>query len=170
MCDVRLLHDVHVCAICMAPLNELSDHTSLECGHTYHTHCINTYCASLECVPHVLHQYILLHVACPVCKRTAIQISELRSQAIRDMVIPGRIPDPLIPGTGADSCSLLAGEQLVPETPPNAQPTAAMPPDPAHIPATPPQTPLMSQTALGDLLIGPASASPAAPQASPAAP
>ena len=37
------------------------------------------------------------------------------------MVIPCRIPDPLIPGTGADSPSMLAGEQLVPETPSNAQ-------------------------------------------------
>ena len=144
----------------MAALNELSDHTSLECGLTHHTYCINTYCESAATQ--------LLHVACPVCRRTAVQISELRSQAMRDMVIPGRIPDPLIPGTGADSQPMLAGEQLVPETPPNAQPTAAMPPDTAHVPATPPQTPLMSQTALDD--IGPASASPAAPQASPAAP
>ena len=39
----------------------------------------------------------------------------------QDMVIPCRIPDPLIPGTGADSPSMLAGEQLVSETPSNAQ-------------------------------------------------
>ena len=37
------------------------------------------------------------------------------------MVIPCRMPDPMIPGTGADSPSMIAGEQLVPETPSNAQ-------------------------------------------------
>ena len=35
----------------------------------------------------------------------------------QDTVIPCRIPDPLIPGTGADSPSMLAGEQSVSLTP-----------------------------------------------------
>ena len=152
MSDVISSHDVHTCAICMEPLHEYSDDTSLDCGHTYHTDCINTYCESAATE--------IQHVECPVCKRTAVQISGLRSHAMRIMAIPGGIPDPPIPGTGADSPCMLAGEQLVSETPPIAQPIDVA------------VRTNSSETDFGDnLLIGPASASasPAAQQASPAA-
>ena len=68
------MSDDHMCAICQAPLRELSDHTSLECGHTYHTHGISTYCSSQNAS--------LTTIECPVCKRTALQIRTASQAAI----------------------------------------------------------------------------------------
>ena len=68
------MFDDHMCAICQAPLRELSDHTSLECGHTCHTHCISTYCSSQNAS--------LTTIECQVCKRTALQMRTASHTAI----------------------------------------------------------------------------------------
>ena len=99
------MSDILTCKICMAPLNddiETANPTSLECGHVFHTYCITTYCQ--------IANQTVNEMPCPTCKQTGIEISELRSQAQRDMLIPGkpletqqppRTPPP--PGTEVDA-------------------------------------------------------------------
>ena len=131
-CIRRTMSDIITCAICMAPLNddiETANPTSLECDHAFHTYCITTYCRTAN--------QTINEIPCPTCKQTGIEISELRSQAQRDMLIPGepletqqppRTPPP--PGTEVDALSPMSDHPL---TPPNAQPSAAQ-----QSPQTPP--------------------------------
>ena len=129
------MSDIIICTICMAPLNddiETANPTSLECGHVFHTYCIQTYCQTA-------HQ-TMNEIPCPTCKQTGIEISELRSQAQRDMLIPGepletqqppRTPPP--PGTEVDS-------PMSDQEPPNVQPSAAQPSPQTQLPPRSPQT------------------------------
>ena len=95
----RMTMSEHICAICLAPLDDTR--TSLECGHVFHTYCVETYCDSAN--------QSISAIPCPQCKRTGHQLSELRARAIRDRVIPGAIPDPLIPEHDPEAEDFLRG-------------------------------------------------------------
>ena len=138
------MSDDHMCAICQAPLRELLDHTSLECGHTYHTYCIATYCETTS--------QSLSNIACPVCKRTAAQIRSLS----------GILPD------DTDSTQRLPGANNLDLEIPNAQShTADVPDYPTVADHT---SSLESDLEMLSPLFVSESATPATPNASPVAP
>ena len=99
-----------MCAICMAPLHDEiePDVTALECGRAFHTYCLQTYLTASA-------RGTMMELPCPNCERTGMSMSEQRSQAQRDS---------LIPGEAARLCMGI-GDDHVPQTPtpPNAQPS-----------------------------------------------
>ena len=73
-----------MCAICMAPLHDEiePDVTALECGHAFHTYCLQTYLTASA-------HGTMMELPRLNCKMTGISMSEQRSQAQRDSLIPG---------------------------------------------------------------------------------
>ena len=97
------LSDDHICAICQDPLRDMMEHTSLECGHIYHTCCISTYCGELAQSLHTIE--------CPLCKRTALQMRAASQAAF-----------PTQADSAADAEAESAADATVDLEVPNAQP------------------------------------------------